>query len=131
MIDKVIEKIENYRRFLNDLYKNANHKDDNDKFLNSEQNKVIDDLEKEIKEVDSGWIPCNERLPKENKDDLHNFSFSDLVMVTVYDIERDLVMGVNCDMTIDGKWQGYQSCDGTEVIAWQPLPKPYKAESEE
>lgn len=77
------------------------------------------------------WIPCSERLPKENKDDLHNFLFSDVVMVTVYDIERDKVMGVNCDMTIDGKWQGYQSCDGTEVIAWQPLPEPYKESEKE
>ena len=75
------------------------------------------------------WIPCNERLPEER--DVKGALMSEVVMVTVYDIERDKVMGVNCDMTINGEWFGYQNCDGTEVIAWQPLPEPYKAESEE
>ena len=69
------------------------------------------------------WIPCSERLPE--------------------DIEGNLI---ECYLVTDGflQWMAYYNSeigwqfaectnsrnkiDWTEVIAWQPLPQPYKGE---
>lgn len=56
------------------------------------------------------WIPCSERLPKED----------DLYLVTNsrwgYS-EREI-----------GLWQGGEWLTGGEPIAWMPLPEPWKGE---
>lgn len=108
-------------RELHEVYDDMQYKltYENGETLANEVENILASLPQE-----NQWIPVSERLPEERE--VKGISMSDVVMVTVYDIERDKVMGVNCDMTIDGKWQGYQSCDGSEVIAWQPLPEPYK-----
>ena len=68
-----------------------------------------------------GWIPCSERLPENNG----------VYLVTIiFDIDetesrRDMTKAYFCSQS--KKWQ-YFSND--EVIAWMPLPEPYKAESE-
>ena len=63
-----------------------------------------------------GWIPVSERLPK-----IHNYSEKYLVTLECGGVYT--AMFYECD----GKhWWAYD-----DVIAWMPLPKPYKAESEE
>lgn len=55
---------------------------------------------------------------------------SDLVLVTVRDYEKDDVF-VCDDITVDGKWCNFDDGNGVyEVIAWKPLPAPYKEEQE-
>ena len=64
----------------------------------------------------SKWIPVSERLPEEN--DVYLVAVNSLGCPT-----RD----VDGFMThTDRKWEVY----GNKVIAWMPLPKPYKAEKE-
>lgn len=62
----------------------------------------------------SEWISCSERLPEE----------AGLYLVSMHRLgypQREI------DGFVRGKWERY----GNNVIAWMPLPKPYKAESEE
>lgn len=68
------------------------------------------------------WIPCKERLPEED----------DMYLVTVH--PRYIVPGgIQIDMLgwHEGKWN-FQYFDGRDavfpdpVIAWQPLPAPYR-----
>ena len=74
---------------------------------------------KEVKDLPSvtptqRWIPCSERLPKE--DGFYLVSTTDCIII----------------MEFNKGWisQNIGSCNWY-VKAWQPLPKPYKAESED
>ena len=60
------------------------------------------------------WIPCSERLPKEGG----------LYLVSVKN-EHDRRYSKTCWFHGDDNWFARQ-----DVIAWMPLPEPYKAESE-
>jgi len=61
------------------------------------------------------WIPCSERLPKEEG----------LYLVSVKN-EHDRRYSKTCWFHGDDNWFARQ-----DVVAWMPLPEPYKAESEE
>lgn len=65
------------------------------------------------------WIPVTERLPKDGQS------------VLFCDIDDDIMVGYH----VKGRPVTHFSQDGTyedmkNVRAWQPLPEPYKAESE-
>lgn len=89
----------------------------NYKMDKSEANKMIRALEY----LESGgWIPCKERLPEENKD----------VLVTVH-VNGEIDFYIEVASHIDGKWFSYSDeykidRQKHKVIAWQPLPKPFK-----
>lgn len=63
------------------------------------------------------WIPCSERLPEENG--VYIISYEDAVTWLEW---------------FNGKWFFYPSNPAREetgtIIAWMPLPEPYKTESE-
>lgn len=70
-------------------------------------------LEQLIKEhFDSKWIPVEERLPEVHW--FYTVCFDDGFITTV---------------EFDGDWILW--ADATEVVAWMPLPKPYRKEDEE
>lgn len=91
------------------------------------------------------WIPVNERLPEDTYP--VNITWVNHAPVPYYATIKDkpfTATGCYCD----GKWywysvtcqdylDEYRYCDvdsmaeEIEVIAWMPLPEPYKAESEE
>ena len=94
------------------------------------------------------WIPCSERLPEtDNKNSINNYN----VLLWVKDKshpEREPQIYLGKLRHIDGddgsgNFWGVKThpCDWTiwgwcyfnepEVIAWMPLPEPYKAESQE
>jgi len=68
------------------------------------------------------WIPVSERLPEVGEDGL-----SEWVLVTLNSFGKIVTM---YDRICHGGWLA-EGFDGEEVLAWQPLPEPYKAESEE
>lgn len=66
---------------------------------------------------DRGWIPIEEWLPEDEN----------LCLVTCH--TKKGVLNVNRAYYSNGFWHGSGSM--AEVIAWRPLPEPYKPDSEE
>ena len=83
----------------------------------------------------SQWIPCGERLPKENGQYLitEKGFFGDYLYVSIANY------GVPCMPMNKGKGRGWfitdsegdYYCDMNHVIAWMPLTEPYKEGREE
>ena len=70
----------------------------------------------------SGWIACSERLPKITDWYLiqHTRKYChDEMAVAFYSVEE-----ANCDENYT--WEFETFSDVKEVIAWRPLPEPYK-----
>ena len=107
-------------------------------------NMFISDVIKEIKrlpaEHNNGWIPCSERMPEEKVMEHPVFDpsacrtvvetqmISDTMNVTVRN-KHDQTVFVSDDCTTNGKWFNFDG-EYYEVIAWQPLPEPYREENE-
>lgn len=69
------------------------------------------------------WIPISRGLPKvADCYDVTRKSGSDLIVSSCY------FDGINWH---NGNWTNYERNYVTDVVAWMPLPEPYKAESEE
>lgn len=76
------------------------------------------DMAIEALEKQSKWIPVSERLPEEGKD----------VLITI--LLRNGVKAVEKSKRADvTMWRGFGR--DVNVIAWMPLPEPYKKEGEE
>lgn len=81
------------------------------------------------------WIPCSERLPQEDFWRGRGRQFSNHVLVTIVNHANDDEQFTDIAQTVDGIWQLSHDVDGDcrlpnwcEVIAWMPLPEPYKGE---
>lgn len=74
------------------------------------------------------WISVSERLPEPQNGEDKNFS--EWVLITSYIGKNDYVVGRAYYCFSDKKWYAERFGCG-KVIAWMPLPDPYKAESEE
>ena len=80
------------------------------------------------------WIPCSERLPEE-KDagilkKLGTSKRSEYVLATV-EVKGERMTVTVC--TYDGEWDWNMkyAFPDYKIIAWMPLPEPYKTESED
>lgn len=81
------------------------------------------------------WIPCSERLPEEDFWSGRGRQFSEHVLVTIVNRGNDDERFTDIAQTVDGIWQLSHDVDGDcslpnwcEVIAWMPLPEPYKGD---
>ena len=127
--EKIVERLEEYE--YNDLIEHNSELCEHCKRIDCENgmdcNMCIMDKAKEIvqeveKEYNNGWIACSDRLPEE--------PFGCLVTVmdcepsTQTDFENILPYFVGYD------GHSWNDADGEEipfeVIAWMPLPEPYK-----
>jgi len=99
--------------------------------LHCELNSVLDYISNTL--IDGAptmneWIPCSERLPSEKG----NY----LVWYRFYDVIKDKIMS-SCKIayysTELDHWLGlrYSEYSRDVVLAWMPLPEPYKEESHE
>ena len=75
-----------------------------------------------IKEQHNDWIPCSERLPEEANDYLVTqytkksiFDYCDAYRVSTIFFDNK-----------NGWWDDIDNSCGWDIIAWQPLPAPYK-----
>lgn len=76
------------------------------------------------------WIPVSERLPENDDDVLVCFAQGDMA-VAFYHIDTTHYPTQFEDMNETGWFDEEDDALYSEPIAWMPLPKPYKAESEE
>lgn len=83
---------------------------------------MAEEYESNLSENLTGWIPCSLRLPEDKHDEYYetvNISLSNGIVTS------------GCYRNHDNEWWGdisdgsYENITG-EVIAWQPLPEPYK-----
>ena len=69
----------------------------------------------------TGWIPVSERLPEKDGSYLvcmsWNYHYMDVFM---------WADGWNCIRRINGMVDRESEIDGADIIAWMPLPKPYR-----
>lgn len=96
-------------------------------------NALLTDLKVYVKS--NGWIPVSKRLPKEHDSIFVKYKgtdkwlpgmfekISDEVNVTIELEDGTRITRTSC--TIDGNWERLFR---HKVIAWQPLPEPWKGE---
>ena len=115
--------------------------------------KVLEAVEQVEKEYNNGWIPCSERLPKVEtevlilaKRKIRDGYFRYIITTAMYedgtvsksdsrwywyDIECEYDKENDCYVVPEGwreikHYNFYNNQVDDEVIAWQPLPVPYK-----
>ncbi len=141
--EKILEEIEKAKR--EPWYRLNNH--DVKHKLDGAINRIVEIIRKNMSGKDTnvptnnGWIPVEERLPEEHE--VYNYAFdpanvsnididrsmeSDSVQITVYDPCKNVYF-VCHDYTVDGRWSKFEDTTGYfRVIAWRPLPDPYRPE---
>lgn len=78
----------------------------------------LDELAEEVGELaNQGWIPCSERLPEIREDVLATVKYSGFMGMYGTWIKTG-------HLENDNDWFG--DCIGGKVIAWMPLPEPYR-----
>ena len=85
---------------------------------------VKDISEQLAEEYNNGWIPCSERLPKDEE-------LSKRKEVIVQNIHGEVFTArytYNCAHTRKDFFGGY--CAIPHIVAWQPLPTPYQPKGE-
>jgi len=75
------------------------------------------------------WIPCSERLPEE-KMNPNTSDFELVICTTTFGDVRAYRFGTPIGWNEPHFWNGIGIMDGY-VLAWMPLPEPYKTESED
>ena len=80
--------------------------------------RIVDEVEAEYGD---GWVSCSKRLPEEN---------GRYITTNMYEGEKEEVFDMWYE---DGKWSVDAGADETIriVLAWKPLPEPYKPEKGE
>ena len=84
--------------------------------------KAIEIVKQETEQYNNGWIPCSEKLPELRKDVLVTVKYTGFMGMHGYWIKTG-------HMEAENDWWG--DCTGGEVIAWQPLPEPYRSKGEQ
>ena len=78
------------------------------------------------------WIPCSERLPEMHREDMEAegeyYMISNPVIVT--DGQQIYIAEYEADMDYRYGWHSLDGEDYDNIIAWMPLPKPYRPEEE-
>ena len=96
-------------------------------YLVMPEHTVLKAYEVAIKALEQRWIPVSERLPDKNVDCLVTLE-NGVVTVLGYSTTQRTTYPKGFYYVKDGfSWRQIQN----PVIAWMPLPEPYKAESED
>ena len=124
-LEKIMKEIEQAKR--EPWYRLSNY--DVKHKLDGAINRIADIISKHMND---GWIPVEERLPERTLDEKMNKSYKKyLVFIDSVD-SWDIDIAVY-DFWNDKKWReahdGYGEIEN--VIAWRPLPEPYRTERSE
>ncbi len=78
-----------------------------------------------LEQPEQRWIPCSERLPEEEEEERHYWVCTD----TGYQCQCRWTNDVYGFGASDRwKWKIFDIPQYQKVVAWMPLPKPYKEE---
>ena len=123
VFEKIIEKQEELFQDLN-VIEVLSHVDFDstiqnslENFLKAITNEAIEIVKQEAERYNNGWIPCSEKLPDVRQDVLVTVKYTGFMGMHGYWIKTG-------HMEAENDWWG--DCAGGEVIAWQPLPKPFQ-----
>lgn len=95
-----------------------------------EQGRLFKLAVSEEEEQNDGWIPCSERLPENDDDVLCWYEYR--IMQGTHEGEMNWKFGIGYYNKYFKRWGGEVSCGRDyKVIAWRPLPEPYKENEEE
>ena len=123
--EKILKKIEEKRNKYQRLADSSNFDGWNEEDIKySAKAEMCEELKEIVQEVaeeyNGGWIPCSEMLPEPNQKVI--VSYMDRYIGGSYGVcEGQYVYILNSWDISD-----YMSDDDFEVIAWQPLPEPFK-----
>ena len=112
--EKILERLEEDARFYNSA-------SDVDQNIRSGLIIAKEAVQEVAKEYNGGWIMCSEKLPELRKDVLVTVKYTGFMGMHGYWIKTG-------HMEAENDWWG--DCAGGEVIAWQPLPEPYRSKGE-
>lgn len=96
--------------------------------------------ELELLRAKGKWIPCNKRMPNERKNMFAKCKGTDKWKEGMFEkISDDVYVTVECKSgvrvvdiahTVDGKWKNdlLKIYPDAKIIAWFPVPEPYKGE---
>ena len=123
--EKILERFDAKKQYFQKFYE-ADGKTEEDEYINKATQLAFDDAKNIVQEVaeeyNGGWIACSERLPEEYGD--YIVWWTDITRGQYYEI---------VEYEPNNGWIGDipQSFEGKySVIAWQPLPEPYKESDE-
>lgn len=131
VLEKIIEEIEDVRKIMKStVATNCFGKEcENDDCTVCVCERVIEIIRSHMDEVNdtnvpSNWIPCSERLPNEEE-------FIKAYCRNIYAAEFIvMIKGATLPTTLyfkNGSWTDMKG-NYYNVVAWQPLPEPYKGE---
>ena len=106
--EKILERLSNIHRVV---------KTDEDTEWNRAIYKSTEIVQEVAEEYKGGWIACSEKLPELRQDVLVTVKYTGFMGMHGYWIKTG-------HMEAENDWWG--DCAGGEVIAWQPLPKPFQ-----
>ena len=128
--ENILERLE---VLIEKSYYSATEGNRNAGIRNSAYHKVKNIVQKVAEEYNGGWISCSERLPEESGYYLvtyHNWSdgnflpkYDDTYVRRLHYQISEHFVGWNYPKNVDDRAEN--DCH-KEVIAWQPLPEPYK-----
>ena len=134
--EKILERFDAKKQYFQKFYEKVG-KTEEDEYINKATQLAFDDAKNIVQEVaeeyNGGWIPCSERLPEESGYYLVTYhDWSDGNFLPKYDdtyVRRlhyqisEHFVGWNYPKNVDDRAEN--DCH-KEVIAWQPLPEPFK-----
>lgn len=122
VLEKILEEIEDRKSYHEELLSQRDDYEIQKMYCDEELNWIREIICSHMNDVTdinvlSNWIPCSEKLPEETEyylvqlsKKLPNEDYADRVVV-LYDGEEKVFM-----------------CYEKLIVAWQPLPEPYKGE---
>lgn len=140
VFEKIIEKLEDKRKTAEQLIM-ENPQDELDRIQTqtaedfaSAYHDAIEIVKQEAEQYNNGWIPCSERLPEEELKKAKKERGSEAVFPVLATINKKHIITGKKYTTVGRAFYGcyhdknfYNSCcDKLDVIAWQPLPKPFQ-----
>ena len=118
--EKILERFDVKKQYFQKFYE-ADGKTEEDEYINKATQLAFDDAKNIVQEVseeyNDGWIACSERLPEDDS----------IFIVTVeYPNNKTMVDYGWFDRKNVCWFVGMQEFRTSNILAWQPLPEPFK-----